>query len=1356
VNALPVTWQIPAMGAVAAVVSGGIMLAVKSPDVRSVMFGLLTTAFGLGVAQIVDDREISRFSGSVADHLRKAMSFATEGLFGKGIFGEKDPASIIALIAKLSLLFKSGREFISGKALALATAPTSIATQAATAIEAKRAAASYKELAKTIENAPKDAADRMDRAKDNLNTAIRNLARTKDANGILIGTSSARNIVNNSNVQVSGAAANLQAILARRANDQLEKTREQLANLATTTSDLKAKHEALGKTLEALNKRVSDNKEAFKSGVINTAAGIGGTLGSLYGFNLGNEIADSLTNATGWQKVGVTIATAMIGQGIGAGIGAVVGQAIIGALTMAGAVLMNPFVIGGALAAAAIYGAFLLFKNWNIFENFIIRFHDVLNEFLARLGLLGDGRNQAVINKSNSEIDSRRKAIEIAQAKRDAANTAQDKAYYQSVINELEEANKISRDNTKKAGGIAGGEAFRASIVSDSELNKRYAQSIADKMPQDEVDANLKAWANVKKFFNDLPDLLKAGAEKVMNLIIPSANAATDSSLKPNISTGISVPSIAPTNIKPDLIDPSIKAAKLSRIAEIQKTMNDMFKAIDPADRIKVFLEAITNFEGANFNTNFGGKTFSDMSKHPNEPGQFKLANGKTTSAAGAFQFQRGTWEALAKKNDLPDFKPDSQVIGALDLIKQAGAMADILAGNFSEAASKLGKIWEGLPTSDKFSLNMRAWEDAPKKLSKTIDSIKEGTAKVTTALNSQAVRIEKTVEDTVGDTKDGIQGFIDSLMKSASKSPADFFDSLKKMLAGGLARMGGGAGVSGAKSSTSINEPGQITPVDATANTKVSDRLASLPDAESSIIAINTALTELSIPLLKINSFDKIDPEKVKTLAEAIDNIQSIEKAIVENSGDNQNKIGAIALANLRKNNAAFKAKAKEIIDDLNVGDILGKKVGRSALAEQIGTTFAKGFQEDFGNKVSQVLQGKMKFRDALTSMLDSVTSQIIDNFTKGFVDAFFDRFSIKRMLEDGMAGMAGAGESIAKVGSGSSASPNRVLGTLSGFVSKAWDGITSLFGGSSSDSSVAASTSATGNSSDTPNAASATSNSALVGSVATGAAPGVLGSAVNGSSCCCGGAGENAGKATEGVFTKAWKSLKETLSSAWDGLKGMLGGAWDGLKGMLGGAWDSLSGVFSGLPDMLSGAWDGLTSSLSGVFDGFSGSFSGILGSLSSSLSGIMGGIGGMFSGGGGFGWSSIAMLFAADGGYVSGPGSSRSDSIPAMLSNGEFVVNAAATKKFSPFLNAINTGKIGKFADGGPVGSVLTMPIDTSNRKDMSSSTQMGSMKQEFNINITGDVSRQTRSEIQKMIPQIATGVNIHNYEQGRGRR
>jgi hypothetical protein len=50
----------------------------------------------------------------------------------------------------------------------------------------------------------------------------------------------------------------------------------------------------------------------------------------------------------------------------------------------------------------------------------------------------------------------------------------------------------------------------------------------------------------------------------------------------------------------------------------------------------------------------------------------------------------------------------------------------------------------------------------------------------------------------------------------------------------------------------------------------------------------------------------------------------------------------------------------------------------------------------------------------------------------------------------------------------------------------------------------------------------------------------------------------------------------------------------------------------------------------------------------------------------------------LNLADGGYVTGPGGSRSDSIPANLSNGEFVVNAQATRGNRALLEAINSGR------------------------------------------------------------------------------
>jgi len=55
-------------------------------------------------------------------------------------------------------------------------------------------------------------------------------------------------------------------------------------------------------------------------------------------------------------------------------------------------------------------------------------------------------------------------------------------------------------------------------------------------------------------------------------------------------------------------------------------------------------------------------------------------------------------------------------------------------------------------------------------------------------------------------------------------------------------------------------------------------------------------------------------------------------------------------------------------------------------------------------------------------------------------------------------------------------------------------------------------------------------------------------------------------------------------------------------------------------------------------------------------------------------------------ASGGYVRGPGTGRSDSIPARLSNGEYVVNAAATARHRHLLDAINSGRLQGFANGG----------------------------------------------------------------------
>jgi hypothetical protein len=99
--------------------------------------------------------------------------------------------------------------------------------------------------------------------------------------------------------------------------------------------------------------------------------------------------------------------------------------------------------------------------------------------------------------------------------------------------------------------------------------------------------------------------------------------------------------------------------------------------------------------------------------------------------------------------------------------------------------------------------------------------------------------------------------------------------------------------------------------------------------------------------------------------------------------------------------------------------------------------------------------------------------------------------------------------------------------------------------------------------------------------------------------------------------------------------------------------------------------------------------------------SVGGIMGTLSSLFTSGSSTAASTVmvgsyAMPMFAAGGLVAGPGTGRSDSIPAMLSNGEFVVRADATAKHRQLLEAINGGRLPRFADGGPVGSSAAGPI------------------------------------------------------------
>jgi hypothetical protein len=160
---------------------------------------------------------------------------------------------------------------------------------------------------------------------------------------------------------------------------------------------------------------------------------------------------------------------------------------------------------------------------------------------------------------------------------------------------------------------------------------------------------------------------------------------------------------------------------------------------------------------------------------------------------------------------------------------------------------------------------------------------------------------------------------------------------------------------------------------------------------------------------------------------------------------------------------------------------------------------------------------------------------------------------------------------------------------------------------------------------------------------------------------------------------------------------------------------------------------------------------------------LGGAMGGLGSMFSGGGAGMWGALGGIFGkligglfAEGGMIGGSGTGTSDSMIIGASKGEYMINAKATRRHLPLIKAINDGTLGSmpmFAQGGLVAAGLIAPMPMSSvRAARQESKTGGGNTTHISLGITGDISRQTKAEVLRMLPDIANGVNGVNREKG----
>jgi len=216
--------------------------------------------------------------------------------------------------------------------------------------------------------------------------------------------------------------------------------------------------------------------------------------------------------------------------------------------------------------------------------------------------------------------------------------------------------------------------------------------------------------------------------------------------------------------------------------------------------------------------------------------------------------------------------------------------------------------------------------------------------------------------------------------------------------------------------------------------------------------------------------------------------------------------------------------------------------------------------------------------------------------------------------------------------------------------------------------------------------------------------------------------GARSNAEAVRDSIKSSLGEVLRGTMSVK-DGIMGVLNTLSNQIIDTVVGSFVDAMFQTSGLEDMFGGLFEGLFSQGddagkklgASLSDGISSAFG-----EGGGLSGIMDTIGGLFGGGSGGGLggilSTVGGFFGfgmAQGGTVPSTPFSQvgKDSVPTMLMPGEVVMSKNAVRN-----NSLNNG----------------------------------SQQATFNINVQGDVSRQTRKEIVAMMPQIAGGVNAQNKE------